>query len=696
MSAHKMISIGLGVLAVSLAFAPGAQAELKFAQGVSFGEGKVANPVGVAVDQSSGEVYVGSLFNEAGVGEFGASGSFLSTFDGGGFLSGIAVNPTNNDVYVVNALAQTIETYDATGGKLSEFSIAGSANILEFFTTVQIATDSAGDVYLPNAPNNEVQEFSPVGTVLRTIKGSGVDALSAPTGVTVDPTGNVYVADAGNGRVQEFSSTGAFVTSILALGVEAVAVDATGHIYAGESNGEDSCDSLTPPCFHVVVYSPSGIRRGDFGAGAIAMSSILGVIDTLAVNQSTGVVYVGDGGNNVVRMYGPPVLLPDVATGTPLDTVASTTAKLEGVVDPDETIVSECRFYYGLSATPYAGSSQCAQALPLTGASSTPVSLQLVNLEPNATYHYRLEAANSNGTNSGEDETFTTPPAAPSLDNESASAVTQTLATLNASIDPNNEDTTYQIEYDTSEYAAGEPVHAHGTTLPEADIGSGYGDVVVGASLSDLTPDTTYHFRVIATNAAGTSVGGDRAFTTPSLLFPIVENSGVASGVSPNAATLAATVDPQGVPTTYEFDLGTDTSYGTRIFGEEALSGPGSETVSIALQGLAAGITYHYRIVAHNVFGVAYGADETFTTPSIPSELLTAPAAPPLVPNSLVVSSTASSTLLAKVTIPLKIRQYAHAARRHKQNTKRGKHKQKQGKQADGSGNRDSGHRRSR
>ena len=121
----------------------------------------------------------------------------------------------NHDVYVVNGLGEEmISTFDPSGQFVSSFSIAGSANLIGRVTAVQIASDAAGNVYLPNAPNNEVQVFSPTGGVLKTITGSGPEALREPTGVAVDAAGNVYVADNGNGRLEEFTASGTFVMAI--------------------------------------------------------------------------------------------------------------------------------------------------------------------------------------------------------------------------------------------------------------------------------------------------------------------------------------------------------------------------------------------------------------------------------------------------------------------------------------------------
>ncbi len=582
MRTPRTILVALAALAVSMIAGPTAHASITYGPVGKLGIGEeLGNPFGVTVDQSNGDVFVSDLL-PGSVRAYQRTGGRFDKFDelSGGLNSGVAFDPVNGHLYVIGFLLETngdmVETY-AKGvgyGKISEFSIAGSGNLLGKITAVQMASDSAGNVYLPNPPNNEVQKFDPEGNVLQTITGSGAEALKEPTGVAVDAAGNVYVADNGNGRMEEFSPSGAFVMAVGtgvdqttngnvctaaskdtcgpgSDGSQAVAVDASGDIFVGENSGAG---------FHVVLYSPAGEQLGDFGLGTIG-SSGLGVIDTLAVGPS-GVVYVTDGGNNVVWVY----------------------------------------------------------------------------------------ARQSR----------------PSLLNESASVVKQTSATLNAMIDRGNADTSYRFEYGTSA--------AYGASVPvsDADIGNGGlegGPVVVAQALAGLQSGVTYHFRVVATNALGPTVGADQTFTTPPLTPPVV-STGQAGGVAQNTATLAGTVDTRGFETDYEFDLGVDTSYGTRIFGDAGVE-PGSQTFTAPLQGLAPGTTYHYRILATNSFGTTYGADQTFTTATYPSAALAASGSPPLLSTPLLAPAGKAPAGGAAAANAARVRLAAAHSARHRRTGKR-------------------------
>ena len=245
-------------------------------------------------------------------------------------------------------------------------------------------------------------------------------------------------------------------------------------------------------------------------------------------------------------------------------------------------------------------------------------------LNVNTTYYYRLVATNEFGTTDGETRSFTTLPSDPVVTGESATQIFPREALLGAVVVPESANTTYHFAYG--------PTAGYGSSAPvgDSELGEGSEGLQALASVSGLQPGTTYHYAVVATNAGGSTYGPDETFTTSAAALPVVV-TGAAGEVSQNRASIYGTVGPQGVPASYEWDLGTDTTYGTRISGE-AGSGTEPQAVTLSLQGLAAGTTYHYRLVARNTYGTVYGADETFTTPGFPSALLVSPAGAPLVP----------------------------------------------------------------
>jgi subtilisin len=97
-------------------------------------------------------------------------------------------------------------------------------------------------------------------------------------------------------------------------------------------------------------------------------------------------------------------------------------------------------------------------------------------------------------------------------------------------------------------------------------------------------------------------------------LHPI--NTGAATQVKRTEATLNATIDPEGIATSYQFEYGPTTAYGMKapISPKSIGSGSASVKVSEALSGLKANTTYHYRVAAITEKGTTYGADRRFAT----------------------------------------------------------------------------------
>ena len=136
----------------------------------------------------------------------------------------------------------------------------------------------------------------------------------------------------------------------------------------------------------------------------------------------------------------------------------------------------------------------------------------------------------------------------------------------------------------------------------------------MAANISGLSANTTYHFRIVATNSAGTVYGSDRTFTTLSATGPPVVITNPATNVASSSATLNGSVDPHGLTTTVYFQYGATTSYG-HITANQSKTGNTYQNVSANISGLTASTTYHFRIVATNTTGTTYGSDRTFTTP---------------------------------------------------------------------------------
>jgi CSLREA domain-containing protein len=196
--------------------------------------------------------------------------------------------------------------------------------------------------------------------------------------------------------------------------------------------------------------------------------------------------------------------------------------------------------------------------------------------------------------------------AAPAATTGDATAVTARTATVAATVNPNGRLTTFYFQYGAD--------IGYGSKSAESDAGAGVAGSAQTGTLTGLTPNTTYHFRVVAVSADGTSVGGDRTFTTAALAPPAVTTE-AATAIGASTATLAGTVNPNGRATTFHFEYGTTTAYGTSTPETPAGAGTAAAAVTTAVTGLAKG-TFHFRLVATNADGTTAGVDKTFTTAS--------------------------------------------------------------------------------
>ena len=303
----------------------------------------------------------------------------------------------------------------------------------------------------------------------------------------------------------------------------------------------------------------------------------------------------------------PLVVAPPAVVTKAASSLAQTTATVNATVNPEGGEVSKCEFEYG-ETTSYGKTAPCSSSPPEVEY-AVAVSASLTGLQANTTYHFRISATNSGGTSKGSDEAFKTTPNAPAVVTKAASEVKQTTATPNATVNPNG------AEVSKCEFEYGE-TSAYGRTASCSSLpGSGTSPVAVSASLTGPEANTTYHFRISATNGSGTSKGADE--TVKTLPNPPTTTTKAASTVTPTAATLSATVNPNGGEVgKCEFEYGETNTYGKTA---SCASLPGSGTspveVSASLTGITANTTYHFRISATNAGGTGKGSDETFSTP---------------------------------------------------------------------------------
>jgi len=151
------------------------------------------------------------------------------------------------------------------------------------------------------------------------------------------------------------------------------------------------------------------------------------------------------------------------------------------------------------------------------------ISWLLPGLNPNSTYHYQFVADNSAGTTFGADTNFTTLPLPPNASTGGASPINAFSATLKGSVNPNGAATTAYFQWG--------PTTGYGNATPFLDAGSGNNSTNVTYPQAGLSPNTRYHYQLVATNSGGSNAGEDKSFTTAPLPPPLIQSVTYLGGV---------------------------------------------------------------------------------------------------------------------------------------------------------------------
>ncbi len=204
---------------------------------------------------------------------------------------------------------------------------------------------------------------------------------------------------------------------------------------------------------------------------------------------------------------------PEASTGA-VSEIGQSSANVTGTVNPNGV---ETFYYYQYGTSTEYGQSTAPEGPGVSvgsGTSTVAAPATLVPLVPGVTYHYRLVAWNELGTSYGQDATFTAVAGeSPSVSTAAASGVSVDEATISGTINPEGKETGYRFEYGSStEYGT----QTFGTVLPEL------GAQTVTLNLHGIDPDTTYHYRLVVSNAGGTAYGEDMTFTTLPIAFPVI------------------------------------------------------------------------------------------------------------------------------------------------------------------------------
>ena len=221
-----------------------------------------------------------------------------------------------------------------------------------------------------------------------------------------------------------------------------------------------------------------------------------------------------------------------------------------------------------------------------------------------------------------------TPPAVVTGD---ATQVSSSSAYLGGTVNPHGLATTAYLEYG--------PTQSYGSKTSSVTVPTGSSDQPVVQTVSGLAANSTYYFRVVASNGDGVSYGESKSFKTtaakPSLFSTAV------SSVTNTGAHVTGYATPNGSDTSVYVEYGTTPSFGQTTASVGIGAGSASVAIDLTLSALAPATTYYYHVAAANAGGITYGFSSSFTT--------TGRSVTPVTTGAATAVDTGSATILGSV-----------------------------------------------
>jgi hypothetical protein len=585
-------------------------------------EAGAGRPNSIAIDNVSGDVYIGSdesAGNEqAGyVSRFDADGaatnfaatstsSLFGPADGSfsNFL-GLAVDnsggPLQGRFYVSQFGSSLLYAFDPSGSDV--WSLIPAAGQID-----DVAVDASGHPWTSGSSASPTQYENTSDRPSPT--GCSIPAAEGATAIDVDENGNVYVSSFGAGVKYTATGSCTFTESVFDLNATDVYVDQStpgGHVFTAQTGDFEEYDS-------------TGALLGSFG------SEYLGVEGArIAYSPTRDWVYVTQRfePRPVVAVFGPEAggTVPDVTAIEDPSAVGVSSAHFEGTVNP-RNVASAAHFEWKRPEESWAAAEfSPAQALVVNETPQT-VEFDAKSLRGNTNYEVRLVAVNSGSAKlhafSAEAKEFTTfeAPAPPDVTIDSPTTISATSVGIDGSIDPKGDTADWRVQLST------DPACLEGFSDERLQrLGQGSeGPVDVSYEVTGLLPSQHYCVQISATNSFGTGVSTVEEFETDAIVPDEVELVAAAPRED-TSARLNARVNPRGDVLTYSFEYSEDAgvTWASLANREEASQGREQIVIGEELGGLKPDTAYRYRLgLLEGGAGPAgsLGGEREFTTRS--------------------------------------------------------------------------------
>jgi hypothetical protein len=300
-----------------------------------------------------------------------------------------------------------------------------------------------------------------------------------------------------------------------------IAIDPTNdrvYVTKGTLGGTSTCaDGSQSVAFELrlIELTPSGTVLDDdsLACAGFTTSRVFG----LAIHPGSGQAYISSthagspGTTHRVYVLDANGVTPAIATVEPATSVTATTAELSASVNPNSVDnnfePTAWRLEYSRDGVDWELAS--SGALP-AGTTPTTVTGSATDLQPNTLYRVRVVTTKpfANPSIASAETTFVTASAKPDVSSVRAIAITSESAQLTGQVNPRNSPARYRFEWGIDDFDNVTPV-------PDGPIGSGETAVFVSEQLSGLQPNTTYQFRLVATNDSdGETISPVQTFTT--------------------------------------------------------------------------------------------------------------------------------------------------------------------------------------